>query len=255
MAITLDELLGRNTKTDSGVDTSRFPSYDDYRSRRESAVAVREREADADLDYRRGSFGTSDYRTPEYDAYEISENNGFVGGSYSRADRIIERGERGIANERARREDFYARSDRGSLYGFTATDNDRLPERELEQKLSYSNEHYRPVLDRAAGEAMTARERAFAPFRTSEEETVKATGKKRAKLNTKGKVILAVYLALIVLVAVLIIVNAGAINKGEAVTPTSEVEYLSVSETVNASAQTGYNFSGIQIDCMYETNL
>lgn len=48
--------------------------------------------------------------------------------------------------------------------------------------------------------------------------------KQRARLNTKGKIILGVYLAVIALVASLIIVNATKINQGKAVTPASEVK-------------------------------
>lgn len=51
-----------------------------------------------------------------------------------------------------------------------------------------------------------------------------ANKKQRARLNTKGKIILGVYLAVIALVASLIIVNATKINQGKAVTPTSEVK-------------------------------
>lgn len=70
--------------------------------------------------------------------------------------------------------------------------------------------------------------------------------KQRGRLNTKGKIILGVYIAVIALVASLIIVNATKINQGKAVTPTSKIE---------ASVQSANNTESLGIDSNYEVRI
>ncbi len=70
---------------------------------------------------------------------------------------------------------------------------------------------------------------------------------KRAKLSTKGKILFAVYFAVVILVAVLIIVNAGDLNRGTATTPSS-----SVSGVVGDAPQS-HILADYAIDCEYGT--
>lgn len=63
--------------------------------------------------------------------------------------------------------------------------------------------------------------------RTREEQQ-----RQQRKLNTKGKIIIGLYAAVVAVVVALIIANAAKINKGEAVTPTSDIQIVQEDATL-----------------------
>ncbi|MEG1529568.1 MAG: hypothetical protein RR405_04355, partial [Clostridia bacterium] len=128
------------------------------------------------------------------------------------------------------------------LYEFTANDCDRLDDASLEQKLGHTDASRRPVFDRNA--SATAVENNKMYVAQTEKSSATEGARKRKKINTKGKIILSVYVALIVVVAVLIIVNAKDINKGMAKTPSAEIA-SSVSQAFNEANSA--NFDGFSV--------
>ena len=98
-----------------------------------------------------------------------------------------------------------------------------MSEAELLQKLEHTDVSRRPIFDRA-GEAVAQPSRLGLFQRRAQKAEAVQGEKKRARLNTKGKIILGAYLAVITLVAVLIIVNASKINAGKAVTPSGSLQ-------------------------------
>jgi hypothetical protein len=282
MAITLDELLGRNTARNSTQTVERFPTYEDYlSSRRDEAQNTND-----SFDEPRFNFETRPYTSPrseesvrrlessrpyvaptsreyinrDFDGSSVLdriqsrpkttrretsyENNGALGGgygAYAQPQSEVYSQNRGYAEQPSRTaEDYrlsngYGASDGRSLYQFTANDFDRLSDNELFEKLSHTNGGRRPLFDRvSAGSASAAVGSVQAgSFASARETLAQKTEKKRAKLNTKGKIILAAYIAVIVTVAVLIIVNAGSINKGTAKVPSSSLNGASVSQSID----------------------
>ncbi len=243
MAITLDELLGRNTRTANDETIERFPSYEDFSSRTRSQEPSYDQQERQNFTVRQYSVPRTPEQEREYAAsrpYVAPRSNEYQAGSYDiydvvqnrrgarAAEPIAQNAEQdyGYANYQAYANPAYQTAERRqNLYEFTRNDHDRLSDDELYEKLSSTS----------APSATAFAQRAAAPVkrasssaqRTSEFSAVKPAYKsqsaKKSRLNTKGKILLAVYVAVIVLVAVLVIINARDINKGDAVTPTSSV--------------------------------
>lgn len=231
MAITLDELLGRNTvknAADNSID--RFPSFEDFQSsRRDQRTESIEPRYNFDLkpytpprteDTVRSYEAAKPYEMPRRSEYQ-TRNYDFLDSLERRArdneyDGYSDGARGGYAQYESYAKPQYAtRREQMSLYEFTANDRDRLPNNELENKLDYTNADRRRVMDANSGAAAISK-----PFAAASSER-RAKSKERAKLSWKGKAIVGAFIAFIVTVATLIIVNAGAINNGTATVPSS----------------------------------
>ena len=224
MAITLDELLGRNTQQ-SQETYDRFPTYEEFHSQRAGSRNVAQENTRYDFEVRpmemrseesvRSYAASQPYAAPQQSEYQQrdyafyqnleqrpSAYNGYVQDSYAQT---------------------YVQPAPQNLYEFTRQDNDRLTDAELLAKLEHTDISRRPIFDRA--EETVAQPQRFSLFKRNAQKSVAVQGeKKHARLNTKGKIILAAYVAVVAIVAVLIIVNASKINKGRAVTPSSSMQ-------------------------------
>ena len=123
--------------------------------------------------------------------------------------------------------------------------NDRYGDRFLENarremNSDYTNESADTLYDRLSYTSVREQNpRAIAPRQGF--HAARAKSPKGRTKNVKGKIILAVYIAVIVLVATLIIVNAAGINAGTAVTSADTGAYSVTLEGVDASS--GYAHS------------
>ena len=105
-----------------------------------------------------------------------------------------------------------------NFYEYVARQNKETTDADLYARLSRSNDSLRPVFDRNESAEMTA---AF--------QNTRADQKTRGRLNTKGKIIVGTFIALVVTTVSLIIAFAGKINSGTAVVPASNAGAVSVS--------------------------
>ena len=223
MAITLDELLGRNTQT-SQETYDRFPTYEEFHSQRGNARQVAQERERYDFDVRpmemRSEDAIRDYNASQ--AYVAPSKSEYQQRDYAFYQNLQPR-----QNEYEQNyvQDSYAQTyvKPQSLYEFTRQDNDRLSDAELLQKLEHTDISRRPIFDRTEDTAVAPQRFGLFKKQSAKAEAVQGE-KKRAHLNTKGKIIFAAYVAVIALVAVLIIVNATKLNKGKAVTPSSSME-------------------------------
>ena len=223
MAITLDELLGRNTQQ-SQETYDRFPTYEEFHSQRATQRNVAGETPRYDFEVRpmemrseesvRNYAASQPYAAPQQNEYQQRDYafyqnleqkpdyNGYVQDSYAQT---------------------YVQPAPQNLYEFTRNDHDRLSDAELLAKLEHTDVSRRPIFDRA--EETLVQPKSFNIFKRQAQKAEAVQGeKKHARLNTKGKIILGEYIAVIAIVAVLIIVNAGKINRGRAVTPSSNME-------------------------------
>ncbi len=237
MAITLEELLGRNTKTES---VESFPStYEEFQSRRNlSYNQVADDSPRYDFDVRPASAPRSESSVREYEAsrpYVAPRANEYQSQDYSFYNRM--QAPARPAFEQPQYQEYQPTIDRveyqpqrtQSLYQFTLTDQDRLSESELYDKLAHTNDSRRPIFDRVEESATQKKTSIFARSATKTEGGVKTRG----RLNTKGKIILGAYIGVVALVAVLIIVNASKLNAGKAVTPSSSAQDYAIVQTVD----------------------
>lgn len=184
MAITLDELLGRNTIE---TTTENFPSYEEFSSARNKS------------------------------GYRVQENTSYDEGSvrmrnYSPAQTLPDYGQDIYG------EDFIQPARRQNFYEYVARNNTQIDDSDLYNRLSRTNENMRPVFGR--NDEVAA------------QRSTQATGAKvRGRLNTKGKIIVGSFLAVVVTVMSLIIAFAGKINNGTAMVPASNAA-ASVSSVV-----------------------
>lgn len=266
MAITLDELLGRNTTTTQD-SVERFPSFEEFKSSRGGNV-----QQNVEQNNTRYNFDMRPYQAPRseetlraYEAqrpYVAPQANEYQKRDFDAYDNIRARRQQPVQYQ-MKESDYVGRYDDtayivrdnaqssrvNSLYEFTAQDNDRLSERELYGKLSHTDDSRRPIFDREESAQVVNQKSGI--FARNVQNTESHVGEKsKARLNTKGKIILGVYLAVIALVAVLIIVNASKINHGKAVTPTSGVQDYVVADASNAN-----NLGSYQIDSRYEIRI
>lgn len=254
MAITLDELLGRNTQSVSNQSTTQFPSYENFKSSRNTyaqsnnreqnnvrynfdmapAQAPRSVESVRNYEANRPYVApqSSEYQTREYPFYDnLRANSVAQPVQYQAPVQTYEQPQYVQAQTmQPAQENFYE---------FTAHDSDRLSDQELYDRLAYGS------VNQPAFNQEKKRTSIFA--RNAEKTQDMSEQKQRARLNTKGKIILGVYIAVIALVASLIIVNATKINEGKAVTPTSKVGTVA---TQNAN-----NTESFEIDSKYEVRI
>jgi hypothetical protein len=287
MSVTLSDLLGIQKKRESVEYIDRFPSYEEFRSSR-NAYGLRNAEyarsderAYARSDERADGYSRADFLNSEqygeprensaaYAAEDAYAYNGFtrdaaaerLGGGYRRSESFdisrerddfqIQNREHGVeyngskvkmgvssltsssdysdVQAHARRSDACLYSVRDELSAIS----DARYEDELFDRLAFvsplANDHMTTSSRRIAAEQPTAR-------------------RKTPKLTLKGKIILAVYIALAVLVTTLIAVNAGGLNgtadnagAGNYVSSQSvtEVEAQATSTSATASSQFCY---------------
>ena len=248
MAITLDELLGRNTQSVNQGSVESFPSYEDFKSSRNAyarqnqtepvrynfdlapAQAPRSVESVRTYEATRPYVApqSSEYQTREYPFYDNLRAGAPVQPVQYQAPVQY------AQTQYAQPVQYQAPAQTAapeSFYEFTAHDTERLSEQELYDRLAHTSADG-PVF----GEAAQQRPRTSLFARRAQKTQDTTEERQRGRLNTKGKIILGVYLAVIALVASLIIVNATKINSGKAVTPTSKVGIIQTHDTNNADS-------------------
>lgn len=263
MAITLDELLGRNTQSAQQESVERFPSYEDFKARNganqypqanaqqnvrynfDMAPAQAPRSVESVRNYEASrpyvAPQSSEYQTRDYPFYDnlrqdrIQYQQPVQTVDYSVYAQPVQRVEQMPSQAPAQRQEHH------DFYDFTAQDSERLSDQELFERLAHTNMQQGPVFEEQRQQARTG---LFA--RKAQRTQDMSEQKQRGRLNTKGKIILGVYIAVIALVASLIIVNATKINQGKAVTPTSKIE---------ASVQSANNTESLGIDSNYEVRI
>lgn len=264
MAITLDELLGRNTQSVNQGSVERFPSYEDFKSSRNTyaqqqndtqsvrynfdmapAQAPRSVESVRSYEANRPYVApqSSEYQTREYPFYDNLRAGAPVAQPVQYQS-PVQYDQTSYAQPVQYQAPAQTRvSAPENFYEFTAHDSERLSDQELYDRLAHTSVNGSVFDDAQAVQkshtSLFAR-RAQKAQDTSEE-------RQRGRLNTKGKIILGVYLAVIALVASLIIVNATKINNGKAVTPTSKVGAV--------ATQKANNTESFGIDSKYEVRI
>ncbi len=231
MAITLDELLGMNTKTrNDETPIDRFPSFDDF-SRRTRTLQSDDRTSyngfastpqssgARSVEFMREHEATRPYARPrqtEYQNYDYGFEN------------LRARREAPIATTYV--EPVRAEESVDTLYGYARADKERPSDRELYDRLASTSAV--SIAEPAIKEEKESAQRTsiFTHIKTRQHSETQ----KRARLNAKGKILLGVYVAVIILVAVLIMVNAGSLNNGSATTPSSSISGV-VSADTNSS--------------------
>ena len=204
MAITLDELLGRDRGSAADTfDTDRFPSYGEFTARRSQSDSVNYDSADGygydyDLARRAPSAPRSAEAAREYEA--------------SRPYRAV-REDRAYAPERDR---AYGGRESG-LYEFTRNDAERASGEELYERLSSSGAAQNSVRPEQAARASYMAEDYAAKYR-AENGT-----RKKKRFGVKAKLIIAAYVVVLAIVGVLIIVNAVPLNEGTAAVPSGAI--------------------------------
>lgn len=247
MAITLDELLGRNTQSVSRSSVESFPSYEEFNASR--AQGYTQQPVQNNVRYNFDTMPQREVRSTEsVRAYEASrpyvtpQNSEYQTRDYAFYDNLRQREQTREQYQPAYNQAPVQTYDRvqpmqyaqpveyvkpqeqvapQSFYEFTAQDSERLSGEELYDKLAYTHPADAPVFEQKQQAQRTS---VFARKAQTTQDTTET--RQRAKLNTKGKIILGVYIAVIALVASLIIVNATKINQGKAVTPTSSIELV-----------------------------
>lgn len=260
MAITLDELLGRNTREVASGSVESFPSYEDFKTSRANqytqaqpvqnsrynfdmapAREVRSTESVRNYEASRPYVAPQavEYQQREYPFYDsLQQRAQYAPVQYQEQAHVQTYEQVQYAEPQVRQS---APAHQG-FYEFTAQDTDRASEQELYARLAHTEMSNTPVFEDSAQQAV-GRTGLFA--RKAQKTQNVSEQKQRARLNTKGKIILAVYLAVIALVASLIIVNATKINQGKAVTPTSQIK----------ASQEANNTESFAIDSQYEVRV
>lgn len=224
---TLEELLGIS-KNEVPVQ---FPSYEEMNNRA-FANSVRERD---------NSY--SAYSAPQTNYYEdrayapvhsIVEQRGYDVRRMQEPPAQADDRQYGYQNYRSYANPAYQTEDRRkNLYEYARGDNDFPSERELMDRLSAGST---AVLPREHVQENLQRTSEFHPVKGN----VKSESAKKARLNLKAKILFGVYLAVIVVVAVLVIVNADNLNNGRATTPSSS---YAVADAAHISEETAINYS------------
>ena len=267
MAITLDELLGRNTREAVQNSTAAFPSYEDFKTSRMNqapqaqptqavrynfdmapAREVRSTESVRNYEASRPYVApqSSEYQNRDYPIYDSLQQRA----QYAPVQPVQYQSQPYQAPVQTYDQVQYAQPQvqpmpaqtHEGFYEFTAQDSERASDQELYARLAHTNMSNTPVFEDSAQQTVK-RTGLFA--RKAQKTQDMSEQKQRARLNTKGKIILGVYLAVIALVASLSIVNATKINQGKAVTPTSEFK---------ASMQAN-NTESFEIDSKYEVRI
>lgn len=260
MAITLDELLGRNTREVASGIVESFPSYEDFKTSRVNqypqaqpvqntrynfdmapAREVRSTESVRNYEASRPYVAPQavEYQQREYPFYDsLQQRAQYAPVQYQEQAPVQTYDQVQYAEPQVRQ----AAPAHQGFYEFTAQDSDRASDQELYARLAHTETRNMPVFEDSAQQAV-GRTGLFA--RKAQKTHNVSEQKQRARLNTKGKIILGVYLAVIALVASLIIVNATKINQGKAVTPTSQIK----------ASQEANNTESFAIDSQYEVRV
>lgn len=260
MAITLDELLGRNTREVASGNVESFPSYEDFKTSRANqytqaqpvqnsrynfdmapAREVRSTESVRNYEASRPYVAPQavEYQQREYPFYDsLQQRAQYAPVQYQEQVPVQTYDQVQYAEPQVRQS---APAHQG-FYEFTAQDTERASDQELYARLAHNEMSNTPVFEDSAQQAV-GRTGLFA--RKAQKTQNVSEQKQRARLNTKGKIILGVYLAVIALVASLIIVNATKINQGKAVTPTSQIK----------ASQEANNTESFAIDSQYEVRV
>jgi hypothetical protein len=230
MAITLDELLGMNTRTRNDEQSiESFPTFDDF-SRRNRPVqndsfnsyngftSAPQSSGVRSVEFVREHEASRPYTRPSQNEYQNYEY-GF--------DSLRARREAPVATTYV--EPVRVEESVDTLYGYARADKERPSDRELYDRLASTGTAVRTAQP-VEKEESAHRTSIFTHIKTKQQSDTQ----KRARLNTKGKILLGVYIAVIILVAVLIIVNAGDLNNGSATTPSSSISGV-VSADTNSS--------------------
>ena len=231
MAITLDELLGMNTKTRNDEQPiDRFPSYDDFARRTRSFqsddrtsyngfTSAPQSSGARSVEFLREHEAARPYTRPSQNEYQNYDYN---------LDSLRNRRQAPVATTYV--EPIAVEESVDTLYSYARADKDRPTDRELYDRLSSSGNLVsgaKPV----EREECAQRTSVFTHVKTKQSSDTQ----KKARLNTKGKVLLGVYVAVIILVAVLIIVNAGDLNNGSATTPSSSISGVVSADTTSSN--------------------
>ena len=231
MAITLDELLGMNTKTRNDEQPiDRFPSYDDFARRTRSFqsddrtsyngfTSAPQSSGARSVEFLREHEAARPYTRPSQNEYQNYDYN---------LDSLRNRRQAPVATTYV--EPIAVEESVDTLYSYARADKDRPTDRELYDRLSSSGNLVsgaKPV----EREERAQRTSLFTRVKTKQSSDTQ----KKARLNTKGKVLLGVYVAVIILVAVLIIVNAGDLNNGSATTPSSSISGVVSADTTSSN--------------------
>ncbi len=186
MAMSLDELLGIENETANDVFPATHEEFIAMRERRRSMLDSRGEIAERPYSSRGAE------RQPLFPEYE----------------------ERGYEQLQAQRGKY------ASFYNFAANDYSRLSERELEEKLSYTNDGARPIFDRSNG---AVAENTYIRNTQAISEGADTRQKMKGRLTLAGKLIVGSFVANIITVVSLIIAFGSKINNGTATVPTSSV--------------------------------
>lgn len=246
MAMTLEDVLGRNTQQVNNRITQ-FPSFEEFSGRSYNNAQQTVQDASMnDYDY----FAPRPYTQPmsteqvrDYNArqaYYAPQQNEYA---HRNIDSIIDQY---VANQQNQKLDepdvsldneFSPRFGREeykplSLFEFTVQDKDRLSNGELESKLSYSASSQMTMAFNGEVDAISA------PIYRPEKKQSRLAQKlaqlkaqkeeKQRKLGLKGKILIGVYVAVIVALVILIGVNAKKINSGNALVPSGNQIEISI---------------------------
>ena len=188
MAMSIHELLGIENENASDA----FPAT------HEEFIAMRERRRNM-LDSQGESYEHSSYASrsaqPLFPDYE-------------------ERGYEQLQAQRGKTSGFY---------NFAANDYSRLSERELEEKLSYTNDGARPIFDRSNS---ALAENTYLRNTQAISEGADTRQKMKGRLTLAGKLIVGSFVATIITVVSLIIALGSKINSGTATVPTSSTAII-----------------------------
>lgn len=239
MAITLDELLGMNTRTKTDSEPmDRFPSYDDFVTRTRSRQnedrpayngfnPAPQSNSARSVEFMREYEASRPYSRPTRNEYQNFDYN--IDNLRSRREaQAVQTIERPVYVEPVQ-------ESANTLYEYALQDKERPSDRELFDRLASTSAVSQPAQKE---ETITSK---FTAIKTKH----KSDTQKKARLNTKGKILLGVYVAVIILVAVLIIVNAGDLNSGSATTPSSSISGV---VTADATTNASHNLTSSQID-------
>ena len=230
MAITLDELLGMNTRTRNDEQSiESFPTFDDFSRRNRSPqndsfnsyngfTSAPQSSGVRSVEFVREYEASRPYTRPSQSEYQNYEYN---------FDSIRSRREAPVATTYV--EPVRVEESVDTLYGYARADKERPSDRELYDRLASTGTAVRTAQP-VEKEESVVRTSIFTHIKTKQQDETQ----KKARLNTKGKILLGVYIAVIILVAVLIIVNAGDLNNGSATTPSSSISGV-VSADTNSS--------------------
>lgn len=210
MAITLDELLGRN-RTEEQRNFDAFPPMEEYTARRASGSTYTAPERPQfDIERRpytpprtveevREYASSSPYMAPRREEYREPER------AEEYTSRYAYRPEPRQAPARPEE-----RRSEGGFYEFAATDTERASGQDLYDRLSANTR---------VSEQETAARRSYGSDYAERYRTENVPKRKRARLGLKAKLIIAAYAVVFAVISILIIVNAGALNRGSAAVP------------------------------------